>query len=283
MITAEEEKKILGDAYVPEHSIRLMTTVSGAEPFFVDGYLCCLRQDWLIIVGYPLEGIRTVRPFEKAYSCLVERFAPRRISVIAPSLPDSFKASCSEHETDRYFVLDLGQKEVRAGLKRAAGRALEQLSLERGHTMTKAHEDLSQEFIERVNPPLRVRKLLTRMPSFLEKEPRSVVLNAWDRNNELSAFYVVDLSAARFSTYVIGAHSKKRFVKHASDAIFLDMIELSREAGKEYIHLGLGVSKGIRQFKKKWGGVPTRDYVMCEITRGRVGFLDAVMSYLKMR
>jgi hypothetical protein len=36
MISAEEEKQILSQAYVPEHIVRLMTLVSGGEPFLID-------------------------------------------------------------------------------------------------------------------------------------------------------------------------------------------------------------------------------------------------------
>jgi hypothetical protein len=147
--------------------------------------------------------------------------------------------------------------------------------------MTANHAELSEEFIERAQPPARVAELLRKMPIFLENEPSSFVIDAFNREGELTAYYVVDLAPERFSTYVIGAYSRKHFVKNASDAVFLEMARLSREAGKDYIHLGLGVSPGIRQFKKKWGGVRATDYNRCELTYGRSGPLDAIMSYLK--
>ena len=39
-----------------------------------------------------------------------------------------------------------------------------------------------------------------------------------------------------------------------SDALFSEMIDISRQHRKQYVHLGLGVSDGVRRFKEKWGG-----------------------------
>ncbi len=58
------------------------------------------------------------------------------------------------------------------------------------------------------------------------------------------------------------------------------MIALSRESGKQYIHLGLGVNEGIRRFKKKWGGVPTRRYEMCEIRVRKPAVIETIKAYL---
>jgi hypothetical protein len=44
MLTAQEEAYILDQAYVPEHCIRLMTHVSGGEPFLMDDFFIC-RKD----------------------------------------------------------------------------------------------------------------------------------------------------------------------------------------------------------------------------------------------
>ncbi len=90
-------------------------------------------------------------------------------------------------------------------------------------------------------------------------------LNARDKTGKLCAFSVVDLGAKNFSAYILGAHSKKHYVPHASDLLFLEMINLTREAGKSSINLGLGVNEGIRRFKEKWGGKPFLRYEFCEL------------------
>lgn len=275
MITAEEEKYILNHAYVPEHSVGLMTRVSGGEAFLLEDFFCCRKDDWIILVAYPLRGELRPGAVESLIEKTKKRFRPRFISLMAPELPPSIAGSCRERERDAYYTLDIHGTVLRSALKRAVHRARENLTLERSHLILEAHRDLIREFVDRVQPPPRVRNLFFRMQDFVGPETRSVVLNAWDREGNLAAFYVVDLAPEAFSTYVTGCHSKKVYVPGASDLLCSEMIRISREQGKDYIHLGLGVSKGIRRFKKKWGGKPTRPYEMGELVLRRPSLLDA--------
>jgi hypothetical protein len=106
------------------------------------------------------------------------------------------------------------------------------------------------------------------MPHYVPHSKSSLVLNARNKKGMLSAFYVVDLAADDFAVYLLGCHSKKNYVSHASDLLFYHMIELARESGKKTIHLGLGVNEGIKRFKEKWGGVPSLRYEFCECHYG---------------
>ena len=56
MITPEEEAYILEKAYVPEHIINLMGPISKGEPFLKEDHLGFVKDNWLIFVGYPLDG-----------------------------------------------------------------------------------------------------------------------------------------------------------------------------------------------------------------------------------
>ena len=57
-------------------------------------------------------------------------------------------------------------------------------------------------------------------------------------------------------------------------------MRLTREQGKGVIHLGLGVNKGIRRFKEKWGGIPFLNYEFCEHRRG-AGRIASVLRVLE--
>jgi hypothetical protein len=104
-------------------------------------------------------------------------------------------------------------------------------------------------------------------------------LNAWDKANRLSAFYVVDLEAEGFSNYIIGCHSKKNYVVGASDLLLFELINLSLEYEKNTVHLGLGVNAGIRRFKEKWGAAPTRRYEMCELSLKKPSVFKSILSW----
>ena len=56
MLSPAEEKYILKNAKVPEHIPALMAGISQADLFLVGPFVCLAKDDWLIFVGYPLEG-----------------------------------------------------------------------------------------------------------------------------------------------------------------------------------------------------------------------------------
>jgi hypothetical protein len=278
MITSEEEKYILTKAYIPEHIVGLMTRVSAGEPFLIEHYFCCRKDDWIIVVGYPLRHDFVMNEFETVINKIIKTFRPKYASLIAPELPPSLATSCRERESDHYYTLDINNTYIRSPLRRIVKKATENLTVERSTRLREAHNELTQEFIERARPPVRIRQLFSKMPQYVGHSGNSVVLNAWDKRSNLAAFYIVDLAAKDFSTYVIGCHSKKNYVLGASDLLFFEMIKMSTEYDKNYIHLGLGVNKGIRQFKEKWGGKPTRRYEMCELVLRKPSILDAIMA-----
>ena len=81
----------------------------------------------------------------------------------------------------------------------------------------------------------------------------------------------------------MGCHSKKNYVRGASDLLLFELINLSLEYDKPYIHLGLGVNAGIRRFKAKWGAVPTRRYDMGELVLKKPSILDTFRAFGKSR
>lgn len=267
MLSNEEVKYILQRAYVPEHIPSLMVGISGGEAFLQNGFVLYTQPPWMIFIGYPLslpfEEKQTIQALEKA----METFHPQETWYIGPVIPDALASSAQEMEQDEYFRLDLAGYDLPKELKRAVQRGQKGLSIERSRRYLKEHADLTLEFLERGKPPPRIRELFLRMDRYIAHSPTSLLLSARTREGKLSAFYVLELAAENFSTYVVGAHSKKNYVSHASDLLFYDMVNLSQESRKSYIHLGLGVNEGIRRFKKKWGGVPFLSYRSCKISK----------------
>jgi hypothetical protein len=145
-----------------------------------------------------------------------------------------------------------------------AEKASQELDVERANVLHKEHEILISELLKRERLRPRVKELYHAMPDYVSRSSSACVLNARDKKGRLSAFYILELGAKHFTTYLIGTHSKKNYVPHASDLLFLKMIELTREEGKNEINLGLGVNEGITRFKEKWGGVPFLNYEECE-------------------
>ncbi len=268
MILPEEGEYILSRAYIPEHIVSLMRLISEGEPFLIEDYVCFSKDDWLIFVGYPLSH-DIANKIERTLNDAIKRFQPGYVWCIAPEVPDSLIKSCQERESDEYYKLDL-QMEVKKNLRNMVKKASEGLTIGRSNSISKEHEKLILEFVERKKPSPRVRELYLSMPEYVARSDTSLVLSAWDKEKNLSAFYIVELAAKKFAAYVVGCYSRKNYVAGASDVLFSEMINLAKEHGKSYINLGLGVNEGIRRFKEKWGGVPFLKYEFCEYARGHV-------------
>ncbi len=278
MITPEEEEYVSERAYIPEHIINLMVPISKGKPFLEEEHLGFTKDNWLILVGYPLDGNFSQVRTEGVVKQAVETFRPEYLWFIGPEILPSLLDSCTERETDRYYTLDLDQAKLKPSLQRAADKASGELTVERSRSFSKEHGTLIAELLKREKLPPRVRELYRAMPDYVAHSSTASVLNARDKNGRLCAFFVVELGAKNFSTYVLGSHSKKDYVPHASDLLFLEMIKLTREHGKHTINLGLGVNEGIRRFKEKWGGVPNLNYEFCERYYGHTRTISLIKS-----
>jgi hypothetical protein len=282
MLTPAEETYILSHAYIPEHIIGLMTNLSGGDPFLIDDHFCCSRANWVIFIGYPLQSGFTADKFKSVLGKLKKKFRPSRISLIAPNLPRSLDKSCREKESDDYYTLNTRHPVISTTVRRNLKKANRLLTIEHTSIMGDAHHELIREFVHRVKPVERIKNLYFKMPLYVAASQSSFVLNAWDMNKKLAAFYVIDLAAKGFANYIIGCHSKKNYVRGASDLLLFELIKLSEENDKSYIHLGLGVNSGIRRFKEKWGAKPTRHYEMCELEINRPLIQEIITSIHKL-
>ena len=283
MITSEEEAYVLTRAYVPEHIVSLMTLISKGDPFLIEDHLGFVKDNWLILVGYPLGGNVSGERCERILKQAIDTFRPEHLWFIGPEIPSSLMDSCRERQTDQYYALDIEQIPIKPSLLRETGKASEKLIIERGRSIDKEHEALISELLKREKLPDRVRELYRAMPEYVGRSSSAWMLNARDKAGRLCAFNVVELGAKNFSAYILGSHSKKHYAPHASDLLFLEMIHLTREHGKSTINLGLGVNEGIQRFKKKWGGKPFLRYEFCERhygTERKVSLIDALMGKL---
>ncbi|MHB8771217.1 MAG: hypothetical protein ACYC7J_09480 [Syntrophales bacterium] len=281
MITPEQEADLLARASVPEHIVSLMTLISKGEPFLLDEYLGLVKDNWLIFIGYPLGGAFDRAKCAGLVQHAVATFKPEYLWFIGPEIPSALLKDATERQTDRYYLFDIAGGKPKPSLLRLADRAAREVTVERGRTISREHEELIAELLKREQPAARVRALYRSLPDYLGHSPSAWTLDARDRRGRLCAFTVVDLAAVRFSAYILGGHSKKRYVPHASDLLFREMISLARDTGKESINLGLGVNEGIRRFKEKWGGIPFLPYEFCECrykTARRVSLLDALLG-----
>ncbi|MFH2073822.1 MAG: hypothetical protein ABIJ57_00550, partial [Pseudomonadota bacterium] len=185
MITSEEEAYVLTRAYVPEHIVSLMTLISKGDPFLIEDHLGFVKDNWLILVGYPLEAIFSGERCERILKQAVDTFRPEYLWFIGPEIPSSLMDSCRERQTDQYYALDIEQTPIKPSLLRATGKASEKLTIERGRSIDKEHEALISELLERGELQDRVRELYRAMPGYVGRSSSAWTLNARDKAGRL--------------------------------------------------------------------------------------------------
>lgn len=266
-LSPEQEASVLERAYVPEHIPGLMAGISGAAPFLMGDYLCLAHADWLIFVGYPLDGSFAVERCAAAAAQARAALRPAVLWFIGPELPPDLIADCRDRQTDVYYRLSLPAT-IKPALAREVRVAAASLTVSAGRAFTAEHVALADELLARASLPPLVAALYRAMPDYLARSPSAVVLDAHDAAGRLVAFTVVEGAARAFDAYVLGAYSRRHYAPHASDLLTATMIERTQAAGKRWLDLGLGVNDGIRRFKEKWGGRPALAYEFCEWRRG---------------
>jgi hypothetical protein len=267
MLTQGERTWIKERAWVPEHVVPLMETISGGEAQLRGGFLLFHGPGWVIFVGYPLAPAQERGDLCQMILDVESSFRPYRMWFVGEEIPSILEKRCSERGSDRHFRLDLegiGQSWEPAGrLGRSISKVRENLRVEVGGGFAPAHRELMADFFGRAHLPPRVKRLYEEVEDYLSSSTTGILLSAWHDKMGLASFSVLETWPERFSVYLLGCTSRERWASHSSDLLMAEMIRLSAKMGKEFMHLGLGVNRGIRRFKEKWGGYPWIPYEEC--------------------
>jgi hypothetical protein len=280
-LNPEGQRCAMAHAYVPEQIPSMMGAISSAAPFLIEDYIGYVKDNWVIFVGYPLRSRFIADHCDELVARVLKLHHPDYLWFIGPEIPAVLAHSCRVRQSDQYLRLDLAQMTTKSSLQREVSRAAETLAVERTRIFTREHRSLVDELMRREKLPPMIAELYRAMPDYLVHCETAHTLNARDAHGNLAAFFVIELAAGQFDTYILGCHSKQNYTPHAADLLFSEMIAFARERGKPGINLGLGVNEGIRRFKIKWGGQPYLNYEFCECyygPPGAVSILDTLLG-----
>ena len=249
MLNRNEQEHIFQHAYVPEHLIQYATAVSGGTPFYVQGYLCYRQRNHLILIGYPLAD--PPEKLSQVYPMVCERFNPDAITLVAEDL-SGLPPGDEPQPADHYYRLDLPLKPPHPDVAYMVRRAARELQIEAGQ-FGREHKKIIKEFIGGQKLSAALVKVFKQVSAYMKRSPSAYLLEA-RKSGRLAAFSIVDLGSAHYAFYQFNFRSAKMRVPGASDLLFDEMVRLAQSKGMQAINLGLGVNRGIRRFKEKWGG-----------------------------
>lgn len=261
MITKEEELYTLSRAYIPEHIPKMMSFLSGGEPFLIDKkYLMFQGNNFIIFIGYPLNSLNEDVEIEKYVNMVAKNFNHSNLYILTGMDALKFFKKFKKIDEDFYYILDIERISLDKKLLKMVEKVQKKLNIKIERETTEQHKKLTEEFLARKNLPIQIMELYRRLPEYMNFSEEIFYLSAYKEDGMLTGYYVVETEAKNFLAYMIGCISKLNHVPHTSDYLMFELIRLGQQLGKKYINLGIGVNEGIRRFKEKWGAFKSFKY-----------------------
>ncbi len=279
MINQEESKFIYDWAYVPEHLIDYVTSISGAEPYLFQHYLCYKKDGTLIFIGYPLGVTFNEKDGGQSGCCFEINETSHDISIIAQTIVKR-GTRIIQQNSDSYYRLDLDNPVIPSKVNNMLRRASKEVSVKQSDKWQKMHETLVAEFLSTHQLSEESQHIFLKIPEYVSSSKSVSILNALNNEGNLIAFDVVDYGSRDYAFYMFNFASKEHYIPGASDLLLSQIIVSARLKGKRFVNLGLAIKKGIAFFKQKWGGIPflNHEFILCETSQ--TGIIDALLGRL---
>ena len=259
MISMTERKYIEEYAYLPDHVPLYVTAISRREPSLFGNYIVYTRKDDLVFVGYPLERPFVEKEMIKALDDALKRLRATEVRLIAPETPARLDGY-GHVPSDYYYRLDLSFVSVSQEVRNMLNRASRDLLVDKTRSFETEHREMVDEFLKEHSVDEGTRFIFERIGDYVSSSMTAQVFDARRKTGELAAFDVIESGSKEYCFYMFNFRSKNLYIPGASDLLLSNVIVSSREEGKKYINLGLGINPGVTFFKRKWGGIPFVSY-----------------------
>lgn len=279
MITAAQMKYIEEHAYVPEHILQYVTSISQTEPFLIGDFITYVKQGHLIFVGYPLRESFDEKKMMKTLDDAINRFKPDEVALTAPSIPP-YIAGFTHSPSDHYYRLDIEALTISQKQRNMLNRAGRELSVEKNKDFDEEHRKMVDDFLKTHPVDDATRFIFKRIDEYLSSSTTAWVFDARNKRNELVAFDVAEFKPMDYAIYMFNFSSDALYVPGASDLLLSEVIQQAKTERKKYINLGLGINPGVTFFKTKWGGTPFIPYTSCLYKPSKVEVLDRLFQKL---
>jgi hypothetical protein len=279
MITAVQQSYIEEYAYLPEHIVPYVTSISQAEPFLLEDFLVYTKKNHLIFVGYPLKEPSEEKRMKKVLDQAVRRFKPKEIALTAPSIASSIAGkACSP--SDHYYRLNLSNLSVPLKTRNMIKRAMQELSVKKVQVLGVDHQQLVDEFLDSHPLDEATQRIFRKILAYVSSVPTARVFEVRNQKEELVAFDVAEFGSKYYAMYMFNFSLKDRPALGASDLLLSEILNHARTEQKKYINLGLGINSGVTFFKTKWGGTPFLPYTFCLYSPQREERLEDLLQKL---
>jgi MoaA/NifB/PqqE/SkfB family radical SAM enzyme len=223
-------------------------------------------------VAYDFEGSRTLiayrpgatpgedmRPaVDTAVRAALADARCENLTVISPARPRLApdEADCRE---DTYMLLPLPAPAPGQKLRNMLRRAMRECSVTEESWGTE-HSRLTQAYLDSRPLEAGTIHIFRRIPNYLAASPGAVLFAARDVFSRLKALAIGDFSSLTTAFYMF-AFRAADCPPGAADLLLRAVVSRARANGHRFVNMGLGINKGIADFKKKWGPLLPLPYI----------------------
>jgi hypothetical protein len=206
----------------------------------------------VVLVGYPLHDPFDGTAMAAAVDQALQTPGLERITVIGPVRPPQASAT-SETAEDHYYALPLPVPAAGQKLKNLLRRAGRDVRLVAGRSFENDHAALVQRYLDKRTLAAGTRQIFRQLTSYVETSVGSLIVSARRPDGRLAAFAVGEFGSLSTAFFMFCFRDPDLAPPGSADLTLSGLLQEARQRGQTCMNLGLGVSDGIRFFKRKWG------------------------------
>lgn len=250
---------IVSEAVVPDQLSGYVNSIADFKmSIHGQGILYEAEKEGILVI-YPISDPFDEIEIENSVSSVLKHSSIKNITVLAPISPKNCPQN-SIVKKDRYWFIDLpGTPNAKTrNLVKRASREVEIIL----NNWSKQHEDLVKDFCERKGKNLDegTKYIYSRLNNYLDKNKGAILFSAHLENGRLMAFAIGDYSSKTTAFYMF-AFRNPLSPPGTADLLLQKISEAAIQRGQQNLNLGLGITKGIEFFKRKWNGKAILPYV----------------------
>ena len=260
MIGPDRLDRVSAAAAVPEQVTAYVRAVAGSKPKLWGDCIGYESDGAIVLVGYPLHDPRDASAMTEAVDLVLKTPGLQRLTVIGPVRPPQAPQQAAAVE-DCYYALPLPGPAPGPKLRNLLRRASREASLAHGERLDEDHNALIRRYLEERSLSAGTRHIFQQLPRYLEASPGALLISARRADGRLAAFAVGEYASLSTAFFMFCFRDPGLAPPGSADLVFSGLLQEARERGQTCMNLGLGVSEGIRFFKRKWGAEPILPYV----------------------
>jgi hypothetical protein len=282
MIGPDRLARVTAAAVVPEQVVAYVSAVAGSKPRMFGSCVGYQSEAAVVLVGYPLPDPLDSQAMAMAVEQALRTPALERITVIGPVRPPQAPEKVDTPE-DSYFELPVPAPPPAAKLRNLLRRAGRELRLVYGRRFEDEHAALVQRYLDERPLAAGTRLIFRQLQSYIDASPGSLIVSARRTDGRLAAFSVGEFGSFSTAFFMFCFRDPNIAPPGSADLTLSGLLNEARQRGQRRMNLGLGVSEGIRFFKRKWGAEAFLPYVEASWRPASPGFRSRLRAMLRRK